>query len=103
MEDIKFPLRAIFYKRDNMSFFSQLDLVRILERALRRTDLPVYFTKGFNPHVKMSFGNALKLGVEGDVGVTFYFSKKISPFLLQEELTSQLPQGLDIIKVESIN
>ena len=98
MPDIKFPLKIIFHKYGQMRYFSQLDLVHILARALRRTGLPVYFTQGFTPRVKMSFARALKLGVEGYVDVTLYFTDKISFAFLRKELSSQLPQGLDIIE-----
>ena len=80
-----------------MRYFSALDLTRILERALRRSSLPLYFTKGFNPRVKMSFGNALKLGVEGEIEATFYFTKDISLDILKEKLIPQLPEGLKMI------
>jgi len=101
MESNKFKLKLTIYKKDQMRYFSQLDLVKIFDRALRRTHLPLYFTKGFNPHVKMSFKRALKLGVEGSVEVVFYFSEQISASLLKERLMLQLPQGLQIITVES--
>ena len=94
MEDVKFPLKARFYKGNDMRYFSALDLVRVFERALRRTSLPLYFTKGFSPRVKMSFSRALKLGVEGEIEVTFYFTREISADELKGKLSSQLPDGL---------
>jgi radical SAM-linked protein len=82
-----------------MVYFSQLDLVKVFERALRRTNLPLFYTQGFNPHVKLSFSRALKLGVEGEEEVTFYFTRKIDPLELQNEITCQLPAGLAIKKI----
>ena len=73
MQDTRFKLELVIHKKGEMIFFSQLDLVKIFERALRRTDLPLYFTKGYNPRLKMSFDRALKLGLEGTLHVTFYF------------------------------
>ena len=81
-----------------MVYFSQIDLIHILERALRRTDLPLYFTQGFNPHVKISFKNGLKLGLEGNIEAVFYFTSPISLQKLSEKLSSQLPQGLEIVQ-----
>ncbi len=100
MEGKKFTVKVIFRKTGNMVYFSQLDIVRILERALRRTGLPLYFTKGFNPHVKMSFSGALKLGVEGDIEVTFYFTEEVSLGRLKKEIIPQLPAGLEIVNSE---
>ncbi|MDD5584914.1 MAG: TIGR03936 family radical SAM-associated protein [Candidatus Omnitrophica bacterium] len=92
----KFPLKVTLHKSGAMIYFSQLDLTRILERALRRSNLPLYFTQGFSPRVKLSFSNGLKLGVEGDIGVTFYFTKDLSPAILKEALAAQLPAGLNV-------
>ncbi|MFH1769014.1 MAG: TIGR03936 family radical SAM-associated protein [Candidatus Omnitrophota bacterium] len=100
--DEKFKLKVILSKQGRMRYSSQLDLVRVLERALRRTGLPLYYTKGFNPHVKMSFTNALKLGVEGEIGVVFYFSQDTGPSLLKEKLTPQLPEGILIVDVATV-
>ena len=83
-----------------MVYFSQLDIVRILERALRRTSLPLYFTRGFNPHLKMSLSPALKLGVEGNVEVTFYFTEEVSFERLKKEIIPQLPVGLEVVNSE---
>lgn len=79
-----------------MRYYSQLDLVRIFERAARRTDLPFAFTQGFNPRLKMSFHNGLKLGIEGEIEVTFYFPQEVSFTQLKESFSSQLPHGLQI-------
>jgi radical SAM-linked protein len=73
--------------------------MRVLERAIRRTGLPVHYTQGFNPHVKLSFGRALKLGIEGKEEVVFYFSQKITPQELKEKLSSQLPENLEILAI----
>jgi len=79
-----------------MTLYSQLDLVSILERALRRSKLPVFFTMGFNPRIKMSFHSGLKLGVEGDIEITLYFNDPVTLDQLKQSLSFQLPQGLTI-------
>jgi len=95
----KFIYQLTLCKKQDMVYFSQLDLVRILERALRRTNLNVVFTQGFNPHIKMSFSQALKLGREGKIEVILYFLKKYNLKELKEIVSSQLPQGLDISEI----
>ena len=96
MQTIKFPLKVIFHKGEEMVYFSQLDIFHLLERALRRSNLPVYFTQGFNPHVKISFSSGLKLGIEGKIESTLYFNKKITFEEFKNALQPQLPQGLEI-------
>lgn len=102
MQNHKFCLEAVMEKSGEMIYFSQLDLSRILERALRRTDLPLYYTQGFRPRVKLSFANALKLGLIGNEDVILYFSQKISPQELLAKLTPQLPKGLTILNVKEL-
>lgn len=97
MELKKYSLLFVLIRSGEMAFFSQTDLMYLLERALRRTSLPLYITQGFRPHVKMSFGQALKVGVEGKMNVTFYFFEDISPNIVQQQLRVQLPEGLSII------
>ncbi|MFH1503923.1 MAG: TIGR03936 family radical SAM-associated protein [Candidatus Omnitrophota bacterium] len=96
MEITKYSLKIIIYKTGEMVYFSQLDIFHILERALRRADLPLYYTQGFNSRVKISFRKALKLGVKGEIETTFYFSKEVSFAQLKEKLLPQLPKGLFI-------
>ena len=79
-----------------MRYFSQLDLCHILERALRRSNLPLYYTQGFNPHNKISFSSGLKLGLTGKITLTFYFSQPITFPILKKALAKQLPQGLKL-------
>jgi radical SAM-linked protein len=94
----KFPIKVVFHKGGDMIYFSQLDLIHVLERALRRTDLPIYFTQGFNPRVKISFSSGLKLGMEGKIETTLYFTENISFEMLDQKLSAQLPQGLTLKK-----
>ncbi len=94
MQNEKFSVELTVEKKEEMIYFSQLDLATILKRALRRTSLPNYFTKGFRPHIKISFKNALKLGVAGEIKITLYFRTKISPKAVIEKLNPELPRGL---------
>jgi len=99
MQVIKYPIKVKIHKSGEMIYFSQLDMVRILERALRRSGLPFYTTKGFTPRVKISFSGGLKLGVEGDIEVTFYFDEQVTENRLFNTLSNQLPIGLTLISV----
>ena len=89
MQTVKFPLKVAFYKKGEMIYFSQLDIYHLLERALRRSNLPLYFTQGFNPHVKISFSCALKLGIEGQIEATLYFTEEITLPELRKALQPQ--------------
>ena len=53
---------AAFEKTKEISYTSHLDVQRTLQRAFRRANLPLAFSKGFNPHPKLSFATALATG-----------------------------------------
>ena len=48
-----------FQKGDIVRHLGLLDLQRTMQRALRRSGLPVAYSKGFNPHIVMAFASAL--------------------------------------------
>lgn len=58
-------IRIWFNKKDSAKYISHLDLTRCIIRAFRRTDIPLWYTEGFNPHPHLVFGLSLPLGVEG--------------------------------------
>ena len=79
MTDI-FPYRIRFEKAERMRFLSHHDLMRLFERAFRRTGLPLRMTEGYNPHPVISFPTALALGIESlDEVVEFELSRWTAP------------------------
>ena len=57
-------VRLRFAKRGDLRLVSHHDLMRCLERMLRRAQVPMATTQGFNPRPKMTFALALGLGIE---------------------------------------
>lgn len=58
-------VRLKIQKRGPLRFMSHLDWLRMIHRAVTRAKLPVAFSQGFNPSLKISFGPALPLMTEG--------------------------------------
>lgn len=52
-----------FTKLGGAVYMSHLDLLRCVQRILRRAGLPIAYSQGFNPHPILSFAQALSLGV----------------------------------------
>lgn len=52
-----------------MRFISHLDTVRFMCRTIRRADIPVWYTEGFNPHLYTAFALPLSLGFESEYEV----------------------------------
>ena len=57
-------VRIWFTKTGEASYISLLDLQRVMQRSLKRSGLPVWYTLGFNPHIYMTFACPLPLGQE---------------------------------------
>ena len=89
---------ASFYKHNDIRFVSHLDMQRLLQRAFRRADLPLAYSKGFNPHPLLSFATALSVGYTSD---SEYFeielTEKLQPEYFMEKVNSVLPEGVKII------
>lgn len=57
-------VRLKFLKTGSMQYISHLDLQRTFARVLTRADIPVWYTKGFNPHAKIVFALPLSIGAQ---------------------------------------
>lgn len=64
MLDEPVTVRIKFCKIGNLQFISHLDLQRTFHRVLVRANIPMWYTKGFNPHAKLVFGVPLSVGTE---------------------------------------
>ena len=58
-------VRLLFEKIDQMRFIGHLDLLKCFQRAFKRANVPVAYTKGYNPHQEVSFAMPLPLGMAG--------------------------------------
>lgn len=59
-------IRVQFFKKGVAKYISHLDMMRTIQRSVRRAGLPIEYSKGFNPHSKIAYGPALALGVSSD-------------------------------------
>ncbi len=57
-------VRIWFTKEMECKYISHLDLNRCMLRAVRRAELPIWYTEGFNPHPFVTFPLPLPLGVD---------------------------------------
>ena len=54
-------MMAVFEKGERLRHIGHLDIMRSTQRALRRSGLPVSYSKGFNPHILIScFSSSMK-------------------------------------------
>lgn len=79
-------------------YISARDLTAVWERALRRADVPIAYSEGFTPHAKVSFPDALAVGVESTGEYAeLTFVAPIDARVTFTALSRQLPDGMDIL------
>jgi len=99
-------LRFGFSRTGSLARISHLDSVRLMERALRRSGLPVSFTGGFHPLPRLQFALSLPLGVEG-LGEWFDLEFTEPPERLDLEATrralqAELPTEFQLLSVAAV-
>jgi len=93
-------LRFRFAKTGTIRLLSHHDLMRCLERMLRRADLPFKSTAGFHPTPRVVFALSLPLGVAGlDEVVEIEFTRELDESEVLAKLKAQSPAGLDFTRV----
>ena len=93
-------IRVFFSKRDRAKYISHLDLTRTMTRAFARTQIPVWFTEGFNPHIYMTFALPIPLGFEG-LRESFDFKLLEDGFPMDEvrdQLNAALPPDIRVLE-----
>jgi len=95
---------ALTYKKaDPARWLSHLDLIRTLERAIRRAQSPVTYSEGFNPRPRLSFGPPLPLGATSDTELlAIRLDQPSDPSELLVNLNAQLPPGIEITAARSV-
>jgi radical SAM-linked protein len=92
-------LRIKYTKEGPVKFIGHLDFIKIFEKAMRRTNLPVAYSQGFNPRMQLSWGPPLALGITSDCEIAdFYFETWVNPGRVKEELNKVLPPGIRILE-----
>ncbi len=55
-----------FSVRGSLAYLSHLELMKVFRQSFRRSGLPISFSEGFNPHMKLSFAIAKGVGLESE-------------------------------------
>ena len=93
-----------FEKGQEVRFIGHLDLMRTIQRALRRSHLPIKYSNGFNPHIRLSFAAPLSVGVAGkremmEVPV----EEGTTPQEFMDKLNAVLPACLRMVSARPIS
>lgn len=85
-------------KQGSMRYISHLDIMRLFQRALKRTDIKLKYSEGYSPHPKMSIAQPLSLGYtsRGEY-IEFETQQDLLPEDIFERLNYAMPEGIDIV------
>ncbi|MDY3930009.1 MAG: TIGR03936 family radical SAM-associated protein [Clostridia bacterium] len=92
------------YKRGNeVKYISHLDFVRFIQRVIRRAELPMLFSSGFNPHPLINVALPLSVGVTADgelmkIGLDGDFDEKF----VMDTINKTFPVGFEITKAKKV-
>lgn len=89
-------MMLLFKLSNNLRHVGHLDLMRTMQRAFRRSGLPMTYSQGFNPHMIMSFAAPLSVGMWGDrEAMEVSLLQPVTPAEFLGKLNAALPDGLE--------
>jgi len=93
-------IRIQFIKVGMLQYISHLDLQRTFHRIIKRAGLPVWFTKGFNPHAKLVFSTPLSVGTQSVCEyLDLRMDRDVPCEILKERLNAEVTEELKILDV----
>lgn len=96
-------MRVRFTKQGDLRFVSHRDLVRALERMFRRVGVSLAMSEGFHPRPKMTFPDALSLGIAANNEVMdIVLAESMDPEDFKTRLNATSPDGLVVLDVTEL-
>lgn len=92
-----------FTKEADIKFVAHLDLMRTIQRVIRRAGLPVDYSKGFNPHMSLSIAQPLSVGVysEGEY-MDVVLKEEVDPKEIVDRLNKSTASGVRFLSAVGI-
>jgi radical SAM-linked protein len=100
---IKQRLYIRFGKFGALIYTSNLDVAKTWERVLRRADLPILYSQGFNTRPKIALASALPLGISSECEILDVSMREpIELTGLAERIQATSPAGLRIYDIYEV-
>ncbi len=95
--------RLWYEKTGVVRFAGHLDLLRMFQRILRSSGLPIAHTEGFNPHPRTAMGPPLPVGVESLCEyVDFALDGRMPEEDIAEAVQNCIPDSLGFVRIEAV-
>ncbi len=94
---------GVFEKVERIRHIGHLDIQRAVQRGLRRSNLPVAYSSGFNPHILVSFASALSTGACGRREIMdVHMAGEITPEEFMAAMNQAMPPELRLIEARAV-
>ena len=92
--------RLTFAKTEAMRYTGNLDLMRTLERTIRRAGLPLAYSQGFSHHPRLHLAAALPLGFVSDGELAdVWLERDLTPEEVLARLSDASPPGVRFLSI----
>lgn len=93
-----------FEKTERVRHIGHLDLQRAIQRALRRSGLPIRYSQGYNPHAVLSFASPLPVGMSGAEELfDIALESPVDEEAFARALEKALPPSLPLLRVRAVD
>ncbi len=98
-----FTYRLKYAKSENARYISHLDFVRVLNRTIKRSNLPATYTEGFNPHPVMVVAMPIGVGATSeDEYIDIDFDENPGEAVVYEVFKNTFPEGIDVLAAKLV-
>ena len=96
-------LRLKFSKHGPIRFLGHLDVMRYVQKAVRRAEIDIKYSEGYSPHQILSFAQPLSVGstTDGDY-MDMTVNSMISKEDVMDKLNENMNEGLVITAIEEL-
>jgi len=87
-----------------MKFIGHLDIMRYFQKVMRRAEIDIAYSEGFNPHQKMSFAAPLGVGLtsEGEY-LDIEANSVTSSYDMIEKMNQTMVDGMQVLSVVALD
>jgi radical SAM-linked protein len=92
-----------FTKEENIKFISHLDVLKTIQKNIRRAGLPIEYSQGFNPHMNTSIAQPLSVGVysSGEY-MDMVLTTEVDEKEIVDKLNETAPSGIKYLSALAI-
>ncbi|MCB2229994.1 TIGR03960 family B12-binding radical SAM protein [bacterium] len=103
VQPTKSKVRIRWGRTERFKYMSHLDTLRMIERSIRRARIPVAYSQGFNPTMKLSFGPPLTVGYTSEAELVEITMDQAFSAPTLEQLRRAMPPGIEMFEARVIH